>query len=294
MNIFKKGIRRLMHILGEKKVISTNQTIKWLHFIELGRWPNLKKPIDINEKLMWLEINSDTSEWSRLSDKYEVRGFIKDCGFENTLVKLIGIYESINEIDFRSLPESFVIKSTNGSSQTIIVKDKTKVNIPQITKQIESWFKLPFGLATGEKHYLQIKPRIIIEELLPTKDGEHPLDYKFYCFNGKAEYCLILSERNIQKESYKINLKITSTWEEVSDAIKSKYLGKVSSETKPPELQKMISMAEKLSKKFPFVRVDLYNIEGKIFFGEMTFTPAGCRTPYFNKDFIVKLGNLME
>lgn len=290
MNIFRKGIRRFIHLLGKKELMSSKRTMRFLHLVELGRWPNLKNPKDINEKLMWMEFNTDTSQWSRLADKYGVREYVKLKGFGNILVPMIGVYDNFADIDFNALPMEFVIKSTNGSSQTIIVRDKTKLDPNKIGKNIGNWFKIRFGLSTGEVHYLKIKPRIIIEKILPLKNQDLPIDYKFYCFKGEVKACLVFSERNIQKEFYKINLVDPFTWKEIDNSIKPNYRGNLSNINKPSKLGEMISIARKLSEDFPFVRVDLYEIDSKIYFGEMTFTPAGCRTPYMTRQMLYKFG----
>lgn len=294
MDLFRKGLRRLVHILGENKLISSKTTMTWLHTIELGRKPDLKRPRDLNEKLIWMEFNTDTREWSRLADKYEVRKYIEEKGFKDSLIPLIGIYETLEELDFEVLPEDFVIKSTNGCEQTIIVKDKSKQDIAKIREEIKGWQKKPFGLATGETHYLRIKPRIIVESLLPLKDNTPPIDYKFYCFQGKVHSCLIVSNRNFEKHSYRLNLIEPQGWIEIPNAIKPPYIGCFESVAKPVNLNEMIEMAEKISQPFPFVRVDLYNIDGKIYFGEMTFTPAGGRPFYMTTQCLEEMGNLIK
>lgn len=252
--------------------------MKLLHLIELSRWPNLKKPKDINEKLMWLEFNTDTSEWSRLADKHEVREYIRQKGFESNLIPTLGLYNAYDEIDFNSLPESFVIKTTNGCRQTEIVKNKNLIDHERLKNKIANWLAKPFGYATGEKHYQIIKPRIIIEKLLSDEEGKIPIDYKFYCFRGKVEACLVCTERDLKTQEYKLNLFNPEGWEEFQDSIIPSMRGKTDASKPPKNLQKMVEMASKLSENFPFVRVDLYEVGEKVYFGELTFTPSGCRS----------------
>lgn len=294
MNIIRKGIRKLIHILGGKKLIPPQTTLRLLHTIELGRFPNLKSPKDLNEKLIWMEINSDTTQWSNLSDKAQVREFVKSKGFENNLVPLIGVYESCEEIDFNSLPSRFVMKSTNGSEQILIVEDKNLINKTVLSENIKKWMKNPFGLATGESHYLKIKPRIIIEEYIGEEIGILPTDYKFYCFNGEVDSCLVITDRNQDQHTYKLNLIDIETWQDIPGAILPIYHGDIDKIKKPDRLAEMIKIAQVLSKDFLFVRVDLYNVNHRVFFGEMTFTPSGCRNPCMSKDQLIYFGEKIK
>lgn len=294
MDLFRKGLRKGVKFLAGKKLIPAKTTFFLLHMIELLRIPDLKNPKDLNEKLMWLALNTDTSEWSRLSDKYEVRKFIASRGLGDILIPLSGVYDKVEEINFDEVPDAFVIKSTNGSAQNIIVKDKSKINTEAIIKEIVKWQKTKFGLASGEPHYLRIKPKLIIEKLLETKDHKLPVDYKFMCFNGKVHSCLVCSQRDDKTFVSKRNLFDVKTWQEITNSINPSYHGDISNTPKPLNLDKMVDIAKKISEGFPFVRVDLYNIEGKIYFGEMTFSPSGCRIASINHHTLSEMGKLIN
>lgn len=294
MNIFRKALRKLIHILGENRIITPMSTMTLLHAAELGRLPDLKNPKDFNEKIIWMEFNVDTSMWSQLADKYNVRNYVAEKGLRNILIPDIGVYVNPEDIDFESLPQSFVIKSTNGCGQIIIVNDKDKLNISETIDEIKNWKRKKFGYSSGEKHYLSIPFRIMIESLLPLKNQNLPIDYKFYCFNGEVKYCLVVSERIIKGGTYLLNLFSLPEWEEINDAIYPEYKGNGKTILKPLILDEMIKTASVLSRGFPFVRVDLYEVNGKIYFGEMTFTPAGGRKPYMPKEFLLKLGELIQ
>lgn len=293
MHILRKGIRRIIHLLGKKKLISPRTTMFLLHINELLRLPDLKNPKDFNEKLMWIEHNCDPTERARLSDKYDVRKFIIEKGFREILIPCFGVYGNFEDIDFDSLPDSFVIKSTNGCGQTIIVRNREQLDSLNVKKRIKHWFKVPFGYETGEIHYVKIPPRIIIEYLLPMENDQLPTDYKFYCYNGSVKGCLIVTERNQEKETYKLNYIDPASWNELP-GITNKYRGDFQSINRPDGIDEMIKIAEKLSVGFPFVRVDLYYIAGKIYFGEMTFTPAGCRTTYMTRETLKELGGMIK
>ncbi|MCH5227131.1 MAG: hypothetical protein J1F16_04860 [Muribaculaceae bacterium] len=291
MDIFRKALRRTVHILGEKRLLSPLRTMVWLHTIELCRYPNLKNPSDINEKLMWQEHFGDTAIWTQLSDKYEVRKYVESKELKDILVPLYGIYDSFSDIDFSKLPSQFVIKATNGCGMTVIVKDKSSLDLSRLKHTIDSWQKTPFGLANGESHYLSIKPRIIIEKLLAPERQTLPCDYKFYCFNGKVDGCILTSERNIEKEKYKLNFIDPFTWTDIPDSVcPPELMEKDISRFRPSNINEMIEVAEQLSQGIPFVRVDLYNVDGKIYFGELTFTPSGCRKADMPRKKLKELG----
>lgn len=294
MNFFKKGIRRIVHFLGEKKIFAPPTTLKWLYFLQYGRFPDIRHPQDLNEKLMRLSFFSDTSLWPVLADKYEVRKYIEQKGLKDILIPLYGVYDSFEAIDFNSLPESFVIKPTNGSGETIIVKNKSELNFPRLKKTITKWLNSPFGYATGEPHYLKIKPRVIIEKLLPSINGELPEDFKFYCFDSQVELCLVYSRRNIGDVSYKINAFDSTGKREVQNIIKPEYKGDFSVEMLPENFDEMIEIAHIISQDLKFARIDLYNIDGKIYFGEITLTPGGCRIVSLTHQSLLDLGKKLK
>ena len=294
MDPFRKGLRKLVHILGGKKILPLKATMTLLHSIDLCRIPDIKDPKDLNEKLMWMEFNTDTSLWARLADKHEVRKYVEEKNFKDILIPSFGVFNEFEEIDFSLLPDSFVVKSTNGCGQTVIITDGSRLNKNKLQKTINSWLQSRYGFTSGERHYTDIKPRIIIEELLPLRDGRLPVDYKFYCFNGSVDYCLIVSDRKILKEEYKLNLFGIPDWKEIENALLPVYKGNFSNLPNPEALGKMVDIASKLSEGHPFVRIDLYEIEGKIYFGEMTFTPAACRTPYISKEYLIKMGEKVK
>lgn len=292
MNLVRKGLRKLVRIIADKRLISSKVTVILLHTIETLRIPNITQPKDLNEKLIWLAFNKDTSMWSRLTDKYEVRQYVRDCGLSHILIPFLGLYNTAHEIDFLKLPNKFVIKSTNGSAQTIFVKDKSHININKIRDKINSWKLKRFGYATGETHYLCITPRIIIEDMLPFENNKLPIDYKFLCFNGYVHSCLVCTERDNLSFNSRLNLMELPNWKEIKGAVIPSYEGDVSNFPKPVKLNEMIEIAEKLSEGFPFVRVDLYEVDGSVYFGEMTFTPFGFHFPLTHST-LIKLGKLL-
>lgn len=293
MDIFRRALRLIVRNLAEKDIISLKTTALINHTIETLRMPRISGAEDLNEKIMHYAFFGDTALWPKLSDKFEVREFVAEKGFSETLIPLIGIYDSPEEIDFDKLPANFVIKATGGTARTIIVRNKSSIPIKKVKSQINHWMRHQFGKATGEAHYLEIKPRIVIEELLDPSSKHMPLDYKFMCFNGYVHSCLVCSNRNEKTFISKRNLMNVRNWEEIPESVVAKYKGDASSLKKPQGLDEMIDIASTLSKGFPFVRVDLYDINGKVFFGELTFTPSAFHITSITRKILIEMGKLM-
>lgn len=262
-----------------------------------GRKLNLKKPQDLNEKILWLALYSDTSMWSKLADKYEVREYVSDKGLEDILVKLYGKWENAEEINWDELPNSFVLKSNNGCGTVKLVNDKNSLDIPKTVKLLNSWLH-QYGLSTTEPHYRSIKPCLIVEQLLTLTEEEMRysssiVDYKIWCFNGKPKYVWTVSNRN--NDGFDGCLFDTS-WNVMTNVLRKN--GNVKQATsplpKPKNLERMIEIAGILSKDFPEVRVDLYNVDGKIYFGEMTFTTHGGTIDYFTPKQLFKMGQMID
>ena len=242
--------------------------------LKMGYRLDLRNPKTFNEKLNWLKINYRNDLLPRCADKYLARGYIEECGFGEYLPKLYWHGTDPEDIPFESLPESFVIKSTSGSGNNIIVKDKSQLNINQVKKQIKKWLREKYLLAYGEWHYEQIKPSIIIEEFL--SDGVHmvPEDYKLFCFNnfmgGTANRVgcvavdigrLVEHKRNIYDANFAL-------MQEVSFGFDRDFEQTVN---KPCCFNEMCAVASRLSRPFPHSRIDFFVIGERFYIGEITF-----------------------
>ena len=234
-----------------------------------GKMPDLDNPKNLEEINIWLALNTDTTIWSKCSDKYAVREYIEEKGEGVLLNELYGKWDSADDIDFSLLPDKFVIKTNNGCATVLIVTDKSKINIPQTRQLLNKWLKKEYGYFGYNGHYLRIKPCLICEKYLKDeKSGETPIDYKFYCTYGTPIIIEVITERNIEKRQCKATLYDTN-WEVIHESTKeSKEIVE-----KPESFDKMISACKTLAQNFPFVRVDFYEIQGKPIFGELTFTP---------------------
>lgn len=256
---------------------------------------NLIDPQDIDEKINWLKLYSDTTLWSKCADKEKVREYVKIKGLEDTLNDLYGIYNSPEEIPFASLPNEFVIKTTNGGggNSVLIIKDKKDISIPNVKKTLYKWLKQPIGYQYAEYHYLKIRPKLIVEKYLHPNIGEKSLiDYKFNCFNGKVHSIFMCSDRDLNGHSVKYSV-YDLNWELHPESIKAKYRTQ-KTYPKPSSLSLMIKYSKILSTGIPFVRVDWYENGNKPIFGEMTFTPAGGFQSFYTDEFRKELGDMLN
>lgn len=262
-----------------------------------GREIDLKNPKDINEKILWLSLYSDITEWSRMADKYAVRSYVEELGLSDILVELYGKWDRAEDIEWDKLPNQFVLKSNNGSGTVKLVTDKGKLDIPETTKMMDEWLHKKVAAATTEFHYHSIKPCIIAEELLDfSKDQNEStsaIDYKIWCFNGRAYYIWACTNRIIGSTEVAL---FDREWNYLPEksVFNEHYKEQKVLVKRPKNLEKMLEVAEKLAKPFPVVRVDLYNIDGKIYFGEMTFSSLGGTMDFYTQDCLYEMGNLID
>ena len=233
---------------------------------------NLKDPQSFNEKLLWLKLKKYNKDplVIQCADKYKVRDYIKSNGCGEILNDLIGVYDSFDQIDWNSLPERFVLKWNFGAGFNIICQDKSLLNYQEVRKKMIKWGKTKYWLPHSEMHYKYIKKKIICERFLESKQepGVIP-DYKVYCFNGEPKAIFVMHDRGQQIKTEFFDTK----WNRLDNS--KKYADVVLSTPKPKCLDKMIEISKKISHPFPFVRCDFYIVDEKLYFGEMTFTPAG-------------------
>lgn len=277
-------------ILASFGRIMPDLNARMLFLVRTHRWPNLKKPRTFNDKTTWLKLNdyNKSDLVSRCADKYAVREYVESKGCGEILNELYGVYNDFGEIDFGKLPEKFAIKCVHGCAYNIIVRDKSQFNVKDACRKINRWQRERYGYATSELHYTKIRPRIVVEKYLCDKNDKMPIDYKFYCMDGKVRCILVCSERDTGlKLSY-----YSRDWKRLPYE-KASWSSKRDIE-KPKKLGQMIEYAEKLSEGFPFVRVDLYNDNGKVIFGELTFTPACSCAPYYSDEGNAALGGMLE
>lgn len=255
---------------------------------------NWDKPITLNEKINWLKFNSDTSTWSLLTDKYRVREYVESKGYKDALVKLYGKWDKAEDINWENLPNKFVMKVNNGSGDILVCRDKTRLDIDKVTKTFAKHLKKGFGYSTGEPHYKSIPPCIIAEELLDSTkqpiESSSLIDYKIWCFNGEPECvwaCYDRTKQSVKVATYDLSWNCHPEY--------SVYIGHYQKAEKliprPKSLEKMLQMAATLSQGFPQVRVDLYEVDNKPYFGEMTFTSNMGLMDFYTSEYLIYLGS---
>lgn len=275
-------------------ILSPKLLNKIIYYIKFKKFPDLKNPITLNEKLLWLEFNTDTSSWTTNSDKFLVREHLKKLGLEKYLVKLYGAWDRAEDIDFDSLPDKFILKTNHGYGGVVVVEDKSKIDRTAIIEHFKKSLKNKFGYTTGEPHYIKIHPKVMAEELLPSPKGDKSVvDYKFWCFNGEPDNCLVCTNRDFHAHTVNFMHYTLDPWEKHAECIiKSRYSDDYV--PRPENLEEMLDVCRALSKNDPLVRVDLYNVDGKIYFGELTYTGTAGRMTFYTDDTLVDLGNKVK
>ncbi len=254
----------------------------------LGYWPNLKKPQTFNEKIIYNKLFRIPNSANVLSDKIAVRDFVKERIGEEYLNKLYYSGGSLTGINFDKLPESFIIKTNNGCEGNIIVKEKASINIKDINARINKFLNQSFGYLTNEVWYLEIKPQILVEELMEDEEGNIPDDYKFFCFDG---VCKMIQVNKDRFSNHNI-IFFDENWNKFPFGLSS-YPHYVDV-AKPDNFDEMKNIATKLSKGLEFVRVDLYSYSNKIKFGEITFSPNAGWKPFNPSEYDAILGDLWK
>lgn len=227
-------------------------------------WNNL---VTYTEKMQWEKLYDKNPLKVQLADKYLVRNWVGDKIGNEYLIPILGVWDNFNQIDFSSLPDKFVLKTNHGSGTNMVVKDKNELNKRRAARTFDDWLNTDYAYCSGfEMHYSEIKPMIIAEQYIEDKLGELQ-DYKFLCFDGKPYYCWVDKGRysNHTRNVYDLNWNL-QPWNQASYGI---YKNPIE---RPINFGKMVELATILAQGFSHVRVDFYNIEGTIYFGEMTFT----------------------
>ncbi len=271
--------------------------VKIRYFVRFKRRLNLNNPKTLNEKILYMSLRTDTTMWTRLADKYNVRGYVEECGLSDILVPLLGHWEKVEDIDFDNLPKRFVLKSTHGCGDIVVVKDKSKIDSDNIRKQMQAAVSEIYGELEGGKHYMRIKPAIIAEELLvndekSAKFSNSIIDYKVWCFNGEPYFVMTCTNRgqnSVELQLYDTDWYPQKTYIKQSPHYKSGIVIPI-----PKHLDKLLEYSKILSKPFPVCRVDFYDLDGKIYFGEMTFTSLGGLMNYYTDEFQDFAGSLID
>lgn len=279
-------ILRLLSFIPDKPMLKMQYRVK------MGRKLDLKNPKRFTEKLQWYKLYYKNPIMIQCVDKYDVREYIRNLGLSDYLNECYGVYNSPDEIDFSKLPNQFVLKDTlgGGGNSVIICKDKASFDIESCKKQMIGWVSTPLMRDGGREwpYYSGKKHRIIIEKYIQSNGNETGLaDYKFFCFSGKAVYLQYMSNRILGLEA------VVGIYDRNFNRLSVKRVGDSYLEDeirKPDNYLKMLEISDRLSRDFPHARVDLYNVNGKILLGEITFYGASGYMKYEPDSFDFELG----
>lgn len=241
----------------------------WLH---VGKRLNLNDPKWFTEKIQWLKVHHILERYTDYADKHaakEIAGNI--IGFDH-IIPLLGVWESADDVDFDSLPDKFVLKCNHNSGKGMIIcRDKSKLDIKAAREELRAGLAEKFHLMAKEYQYAGIKPLIIAETFMEEPGRSDLTDYKFHCFGGEVKICLVVSDRNSKHPVFNY---YDADWN-LLPLRASEHAADPNPLPKPEQFDEMVRLATKLCQGFNYVRVDLYLINGKIYFGEFTFTAAG-------------------
>ena len=270
MNI-NEFVNNLSHILPDKMYL------KLKYYQRMHKRLNLKNPKTYNEKLQWLKLYYRNPLYTKLVDKYEVKSYVKNLIGAQHIIPTLGVWESFDEIDFSKLPNQFVLKCTHDSGGLVICKDKETLDMNTARKKINASLKRNYYWHTREWQYKDVKPRIIAEQYMVDESGYELKDYKFFCFDGVVKALFIATDRTAEGEETKFDF-YDADFNHLP--VKNGHENSNKILQRPDGFEEMKRIASVLSKGIPQVRVDLYNVNGQIYFGELTFSHWGGMTPF--------------
>lgn len=279
----KPMIEKMSHLIPDKPYILIKYRIR------MGEWPDLKKPKTYNEKLQWIKLYDRKPEYSVMVDKYAVKDYVKKIIGEDYLIPTLGVWNRFEEIDFETLPQQFVLKCTHDSGGLVICTDKNSLDIEEARKKINSSLKNNYYWHSREWPYKNVKPRIIAEQYMVDESGVELKDYKVFNFNGEPKFIQVDFGRF---SGHRRNLYDTS-WEYMD--IENYYPTDRNTKIEMPIcLKEMLELSRKLSAGIPHLRTDFYVINGKLYFGELTFFHGSGMKQYQPRSFERTMGDWME
>lgn len=262
--------------------------IKWEYFSGMRKFPDLKSPKTYNEKLQWLKLNDKHSEYTIMVDKYEAKEYVKKIIGKEYIIPTLGVWDNFDEIDFDKLPNQFVLKTTHDSGGIVVCKDKTKLDLNVARKKLEKSLQHNFFYEHREYPYKDVKPRIIAEKFMVDESGTELKDYKFFCFDGIVKMLFVATDRPFDTRFDFYDMDFKHLPFKQGHPLATKEI------RKPNGFEEMKRIASTLSKGIPHVRVDLYDINGKIYFGELTFFHFSGNVPFEPKEWDYKIGEWLK
>ena len=273
---------------GFEPFVSDEIFLSVLFRLKVGYWPNLKNPQSYNEKLQWLKLNYRRAEYTEMVDKVAAKEYVARIVGSEYIIPTIGIWDNINDIEWERLPNRFVIKASHDSGGVVVCKDKSKLNIEETVALLSGTGKRDYTKYNKEYAYHDVPHRYIAEEYMEDESGFELKDYKIFCFNGTPEFLFVATGRQQHDTRFDFyDLEFNHL------PVKNGHPNADLWPVKPENFEEMLMVAEKLAKGLPHVRVDLYNINGKIYFGELTFFHFSGLTAFTPVEWDYRFGEYM-
>lgn len=269
--------------------IPDKQYLKIKYFLRTGKKLDLVNPHLFNEKLQWLKLYDRKDIYTIMVDKFAAKQYVEKIIGKQYIIPTIGLYNSFEEINFNDLPSQFVMKCTHDSGGIIIVKNKKEIDFSSVKKKIKKFLKRKYYYVHREWPYKNVVPKIIIEKYMKDKVSDELIDYKVMCFNGIPKIIFTCTDR------FKDSLKVTFfdlNWNKMP--FERKYPSSNEKISKPVNLNEMLKLSKKLAQDIPFVRIDWYEINGELYFGELTFFPGSGYEVFNPIEWDKKLGDMLE
>lgn len=265
--------------------------LRLFYFLQMGKRLDIENPKTFNEKLQWLKLYNRKPEYTKMVDKCAVKEYVASKIGKEYIIPTLGVWESPEEINWDTLPKQFVLKTTHGGGGcgVIVCKDKSTFDINKAAKILKKSLRSDIYVNLREWPYKNVHKRIIVDKYMVDESGVELKDYKFFCFNGRVQCYKVDFDRFISHRAnyYNRESQLLPFGEVASPADYSRVY------EKPINIDKMIQLAEVLAKDIPFARIDFYNINGKIYFGEITFFPAGGVGKFEPEEWDMRLGSLL-
>lgn len=269
-------------------VLSDTDCINALYKGYCGHLPNLDNPLKFSEKMQWMKLHYRNELMPIVGDKFTVRDYLENLGYEHLLNDFVAVFESVDEIDLSKLPQRFVLKASHSSGWNLIVRDKNRINWRMARKNMQYWLDNKIDWDGREWHYAEMKPRIVCEKYLEDTSGGL-MDYKFYCFNGEPRFVQLNVDRGLPSATqnyYDLNWNLLPFG-------KSLPHNPIIQAVKPKHFDEMVMLARELSKPFPYVRMDFYEANDRIYFGEFTFFPCSGMPDFIPAVWDMKVGEML-
>ena len=289
--IFNPTLLAISLLVRFGKWIPDATYLKMLYYLRMGQKLNLKHPVTFSEKLQWLKLYNRRPEYTMMVDKVAVKDYVAEMIGEEYIIPTLGVWNNPDEIDFDKLPEQFVLKCNHNSGLGMcICRDKNKLDISKVRAELRKGLNQNYYLTGREWPYRNVERKILAEEFISTGKDMDLMDYKFFCCNGEPYYCQVISDR---EKLMSIDF-FDKDWSHQDFHEPKEYPFSSKEIVKPKNFELMWNLARKLALDIPFVRVDFYNLNGQIYFGEITFFPTSGMGGFEPEEWDEKFGRLID